>query len=183
MGVRIRLTEEQLRGIFATGAASCSRSTVVEAPPADILARVEPLLASASGGAVTHVDAATLYADRTGALLTEGWQAKLTTFGPKTTVDLRAARAVRPWVVVTTWFLVTPVVSLGAAALLFVFLAHPPVFAPGFVFVTVLMGAVFAIMAIAGALGRAWSARAYDKLGEIEGGLAGSDAGATYRTP
>jgi peptidoglycan/LPS O-acetylase OafA/YrhL len=182
MGVRIRLTEEQLRGIFATGAASCSRSTVVESAPADVAARIEPLLASASGGAVTRVDATTLYADRTGAFIAEGWQAKLTTFGPKTTVDLRAARAVRPWVVLTTWFLVTPALGVGAAATLFVFLTHPPVFAPGFVFVTVLMGAVFAIMAIAGALGRAWSVRAYEKLGEIEAGLEGSDAGATYRS-
>ncbi|HSO31412.1 MAG TPA: hypothetical protein VLT33_02820 [Labilithrix sp.] len=182
MVVRVQLTEKQLQGILATGCAACSRSTTVEASADDIVTRVEPLLAKASAGTVARTADGALVVDRSGPFMVEEWLARLTTFGPKSTVDLRAARALRPWIILTTWFLVTPAFGVAAAAMLFVAVDRPPGFAPGLVFVAGVTAAVLGIMKIANVAAKRWTSDAYRRLGDIEQSLASASSAASYRT-
>lgn len=183
MYVRIRLTPEQIRGIFATGSAACARSTTIEAQPDALAAKVEGLLASASGGKTGRTQEGAVVADTGGLVLDEQWAATFTSFGPRTTVDLRAVRAVRAWMILVGWFVLPNVPAAGAVALLFALVRRPPVLAPGLVFIVTMVVALFALRAWANRDADRWSRDAHAKLGRIEQQLASAvPTTPTYRT-
>jgi hypothetical protein len=178
----VRLSAEQIAGIFATGSAACARSFTVEARSETLSAQAEEALGGAVGGR-RHRDDDTLLVDTSGPFMREEWLAQCTSYGPKTTVSLRAARALRVWTVLACWFVVPNVVGGALVACLFAIMDRVPGIAPGVAWIAGVIVAIVGLQAIAKANAASWTADAHETLGGVERRMQQSASGdPTYRT-
>jgi hypothetical protein len=177
----VRLSAQQIEGIFATGSAACARSVTVEAPSDALSTQAEEALASAVGGR-RHRDGDTLVVDTSGPFMREEWLAQCTSYGPKTTVSLRAARALPAWTVLACWFVVPNVLGVALAASLFLFMDRVPGIAPGAAWIAGVIVTIVGLQAIAKATAASWTTAAHETLVGVERRLVESAANAgTYR--
>jgi hypothetical protein len=179
--VQIRLTSAQLHGIFTTGSASTARSATVEGAVEELTSRAETALARVAGGKVGRTVDGMLVADRSGPIAIEEWVVHVSAFGPKATVSLRAARAIRAWVIVAVWFGLSTAFGVAAVAVLFLITPQPPELAPGLVFAGGLIVLIVASQALAKRQANRWALATHSALGNIASALSAASPPDPYR--
>jgi hypothetical protein len=178
----VRLSAKQIEGIFATGSAACARSTTIEAPSAALQERIVEILSKTTGSGSPHREDGAVIADTGGLVMREEWLVQTTSFGPKTTVTLRAARAVRTWAILVAWFVLPNVLGVALAAALFLVMDRVPGFAPGAAWIAGVIISIVGSQAIAKASAGRWTQDAHVMLVHMEKQLEASFGTPGYRT-